>query len=734
MRTETLDKPVNVSFFPGLRAADSLAEYWLGQVTVRLRREICWRMKEPKAASDNLSESLGMQRYWNEKKAFFNNDATAQYLTQRLQTPPPEPGTPARGSFAWLLKELALDNTSAFLLALGLAPVFDSAVGSVMAACQNDPAKTTATFSLAQKLWDPPEQVLAIADPAHPLFRFGLLHSPPQSVLTGFIAWNNPITVPTPVARQLLFPGSPLPWSLSLVTQQEEKMRQPDLDLRQVSASLTAQKEKKLRIVPVVGRQGAAHWETVQAAARAVEGGGQQLAQCVNLPWPDEMGSYLKSLLSCCWLKGTVLYMRQAEGALLTAEHCRQRMENLWPSLRTIPVTLFISVNHRSQLKHIPPDLLLPALPVPGMSFQQRRELWRNLLGPKSTGLEDAIAECSRRFRYEQEELHQVVAEIKTLPGPVTRDDLTTACRAHLEMDLGELAQKVTPRFEGERLILPHKQHTQFEEVVNAMESLTKVHYEWGTAEAWNESGISVLFAGPPGTGKTMGAEILARSLDLPMYRIDLSQVVNKYIGETEKNLKKLFDAADTSDMILFFDEADSLFGRRTEVKDAHDRYANLEISYLLERMERFKGLAILATNRRQDLDEAFLRRLRYIIDFPFPGVEQRKTIWSQIIPKTVDSSDVEVGYLARRFQLTGGHIRSVVLNACLQSAGIHDEGAAKSLKKGNKHEFKGVLSMENVIVAVKREFDKMDRSVSLEHFGPYAGVVKAMEEEKEKQ
>ena len=202
------------------------------------------------------------------------------------------------------------------------------------------------------------------------------------------------------------------------------------------------------------------------------------------------------------------------------------------------------------------------------------------------------------------------------------------------------------------------------------MTSLTKVHYGWGTARAWNEGGITVLFAGPPGTGKTMAAEIMAYRLKLPMYRIDLSQVVNKYIGETEKNLKRIFDAADISDMVLFFDEADALFGKRTDVSDSRDRYANLEISYLLERMERFKGLAILATNRKEDLDEAFLRRLRYIIDFPVPDEAERAEIWKQVIPHAVaENSRIDIPFLARQFPLSGGHIRSIVFNACLQSA-----------------------------------------------------------------
>ena len=282
------------------------------------------------------------------------------------------------------------------------------------------------------------------------------------------------------------------------------------------------------------------------------------------------------------------------------------------------------------------------------------------------------------------------------------------------DFDMGESAQKINPRFNSEELILPMKQQLQFQELINAMRSLTRVHYEWATGDAWNEAGISALFAGPSGVGKTMAAEILSRELGLPMFRIDLSQVVNKYIGETEKNLKKLFDKAELCDVLLFFDEADSLFGRRTEVKDAHDRYANLEVNYLLERMERYKGLAILATNRLKDLDDAFLRRLRYVIEFPFPTESQREAIWRQCIPISVDSSEIDIEFLAKQFQLTGGNIRSVVFNACLQSASSED----------TKSENKGKITMESIIIAIKREYDKLKQSITIEQFGPYRSII----------
>jgi SpoVK/Ycf46/Vps4 family AAA+-type ATPase len=242
------------------------------------------------------------------------------------------------------------------------------------------------------------------------------------------------------------------------------------------------------------------------------------------------------------------------------------------------------------------------------------------------------------------------------------------------------------------------------------------VHHDWGTARAWNEGGLAALFAGPPGTGKTLAAEAIAAELDLPLYRIDLSQVVNKYIGETEKNLRRLFDAADSADVILFFDEADALFGKRTEVKDAHDRYANLEISYLLERMERFKGLAILATNRKKDLDEAFLRRLRFVVEFPLPGAAERLRIWRSVVPAGVDASSVDFEFLAQRFALAGGHIRGIVFQACLQSAA---EGAPRR------------LDMPAVVRAVQREYDKLDRANSLDQFGPYAPLVASQRKER---
>jgi SpoVK/Ycf46/Vps4 family AAA+-type ATPase len=235
----------------------------------------------------------------------------------------------------------------------------------------------------------------------------------------------------------------------------------------------------------------------------------------------------------------------------------------------------------------------------------------------------------------------------------------------------------------------------QLQELAGQVEQRTRVYDEWGFGEKMSKGwGISALFAGESGTGKSMAAEVLANELRLNLYRIDLSAVVSKYIGETEKNLRRLFDAAEDGGALLFFDEADALFSKRSEVKDSHDRYANIETNYLLQRMEAYRGLAVLATNMRSALDHAFLRRLRFIITFPFPDLAQRRTIWDKVFPVRVPRGDLELDRLAR-FPLTGGMIHNIALNAAFVAA-----------RQGS------MVTMPIVLDAVRAEFRKMERPV----------------------
>jgi SpoVK/Ycf46/Vps4 family AAA+-type ATPase len=237
-------------------------------------------------------------------------------------------------------------------------------------------------------------------------------------------------------------------------------------------------------------------------------------------------------------------------------------------------------------------------------------------------------------------------------------------------------------------------------------------HREWLSARSTEGHnmlagrGLACLFTGPPGTGKTMGAQVLARAMELDLYRIDLSQVVSKYIGETEKNLTRVFDEARAANVVLFFDEADALFGKRTEVKDAHDRYANVETGFLLQRIEQHDGICILATNLRRNMDEAFLRRLHVVADFPMPGEGERRRIWQRHLPAARCLPDIDLDFLARRFAVSGGEIRNAVVTAVLLSAGTAG------------------VAMRHLVIGLWRELRKAGRIVDAAELGPWAAAV----------
>ncbi|OAN36778.1 ATP-binding protein [Mycolicibacterium iranicum] len=704
------------TFLPGLASSDPCADGWLRQATLRLRREVAWRWHQsgaspsspgvpPAAAERNpLVESLDLTRHWDAQQAFFETDETGRYLCDLIAESPPTPAEdPPRGSFSWVLRELRLNDVSAFALALGLLARLDGASGPVFAACAGD---GDPTLALVQRLWDEHEAVLRLADMTHPLWRTGLLQQP-TSTAAG-VEWETGYGVPPLIASTLLFPADPLPSVLSEIASGGEELQGISALVDRLRVPVS-----RVRVVPVKAAP-----KTPARAAVA------QVAAAANrrVCWLPSSGltvlenaALLQSVLTLAWLADVDLFLREASGPTGGAE--RAHIVAAARVLDGVAVTLFLHAEP-AVIAALPADLVLPLLEVPKLTYEQRIRRWRTSLGAKADGLDHDIRECARRYRFEADTIDAIAAGLAAHCDTIAREDLYAACQSEAHLDAGDLAQQVSPRFAADELILPPAQVRQLDEIEQAMRSLTEVHYSWGTAKAWNESGISVLFAGPSGTGKTMAAEVLATKLQIPMYRVNLAQVVDKYIGETEKNLERIFDAADMVETILFFDEADALFGKRTEVKDAHDRYANLEVSYLLERMERFKGLAILATNRRGDLDQAFLRRLRYIVEFPMPDVRERRRIWERVVPKGVDGSQLDFDFLARQFQLTGGNIRSAMFNACLQTA------AAPAVTRADRP----TLDMDQVVIAVKREYEKLQRTVSRSQFGPYADKLEALE------
>jgi SpoVK/Ycf46/Vps4 family AAA+-type ATPase len=263
----------------------------------------------------------------------------------------------------------------------------------------------------------------------------------------------------------------------------------------------------------------------------------------------------------------------------------------------------------------------------------------------------------------------------------------------------------VDSRYGWDDLVLPAVLLRQIREVAAAIKHRKLVYSDWGMAQRFPDGGgLKVLFSGASGTGKTMTASVLAQDLGLDLFRIDLSGIVSKYIGETEKNLDEIFRAARSSNAILFFDEADALFGKRSEVKDAHDRYANIEVAYLLQKMEEYDGVVILASNLSKNIDQAFSRRMHYSIEFPRPGKEHRERLWRGMFPAaTPIGEDVDFPFLARQFELTGGDIKTVVLNAAFMAA-----------ENGK------VIGMEQVVKAMARQMVKQGKLVGVNEFKQY--------------
>jgi len=282
-----------------------------------------------------------------------------------------------------------------------------------------------------------------------------------------------------------------------------------------------------------------------------------------------------------------------------------------------------------------------------------------------------------------------------------TFDRLWDTCLIASRPRLDTLAQRLEVKAQTwDDLILPEPEKKLLRQIMDQVGQRHQVYERWGFNRRMSRGlGINALFAGESGTGKTLAAEVIAHELKLNLYRIDLSQVVSKYIGETEKNLRKLFDAAEDGGTILFFDEADALFGKRSEVKDSHDRYANIEINYLLQRMEAYRGLAILATNMKSALDTAFMRRLRFIVDFSFPGVPERKRIWERAFPKETEKEGLDYDRLAR-FSLTGGSIQNIAINAAFLAARIGSP-----------------VTMPLIFEAVRNEFRKLEKPVNEAEF-----------------
>ncbi len=343
----------------------------------------------------------------------------------------------------------------------------------------------------------------------------------------------------------------------------------------------------------------------------------------------------------------------------------------------------------------------LARLAVPATAPAEQRQLWHEALGETAAAaLNGQVDLVSTQFQLSPAAIraagHSVALRHAAEKAPDLGHALWDACRAQTRPKLDGLARRIETLATWDDLVLPTAPCQTLRTIAAHVRQRARVYEEWGFAERSDRGlGIGALFTGGSGTGKTMAAEVLANELRLDLYRIDLSALVSKYIGETQKNLRHVFDAAESGGAILLFDEADAVFGRRSEVRDSHDRYANIEVGYLLQRVETYRGLVILTTNQPQSIDAAFSRRIRFTVQFPFPDATQRAEIWRRVFPASTPTEALQVEKLAR-LNLAGGHIRNLALNAAFLAADAHEP-----------------VRMKHLLAAAQTEFAKLEKTLS---------------------
>ncbi|MGH9508409.1 MAG: ATP-binding protein [Terriglobales bacterium] len=626
--------------------------------------------------------------------------------TKVLQPPWTLPAPPA---LERLRQTFGLSGFERALLLLCAGMELDSSFASLCAAAQGDAQRSYPTFSLALAAF--PSAHWSALSPAAPLRYWRLVEVGAGSTLA-----SSPLRVDE---RTLHF--------LAGVDHVDERLA-PLLESVVAPGELVASHRRVAdRVAEVWSRGGASPavlvvqlcgddlpgCRAVAAAACAAVGLRLCVMSAQGVPLADaELDAFIRLWEREAALAGRVLLLEcdelEADGARpLVVARLLERVRSL----------LLISSREPRRIRHRPTMICEVSKPTAG----EQHALWEAALGSAASRANGGLHSLVSQFRLSAAAIGSVCAEAVGLPRAGEASEATNAplakqardaaassdatdlagalweaCRGQARPRLEGLAQRIVPRETWQDLVLPDAQLRLLREIAAHVRQRAVVYERWGFAGKSSRGfGISALFVGPSGTGKTMAAEVLADELRLDLHRIDLSQVVSKYIGETEKNLRRVFDVAEEGGTILLFDEADALFGKRSEVKDSHDRYANIEISYLLQRMEAYRGLAILTSNMKDAVDSAFLRRIRFIVHFPFPDFAQRARIWQRIYPASTPTEGLELAKLAR-LNVAGGNIRSIALHAAFLAA-----------------ERQEPVRMEHLLRAAQVEYTKLERSLT---------------------
>ena len=459
-------------------------------------------------------------------------------------------------------------------------------------------------------------------------------------------------------------------------------------------------------ILPVVQLCGAdlVDKRNIAAAASSLSGCGLDTISAVYLPSdPNQLYHLRRCVEREAILNNSIVFLECDEVSL--KEPAREQAISLF--IEGIGIKLIVSSRDRIPQKQRP----LFTIDVPKLTKTEQRAIWQDVLGSAAEELNGQLETLVSQFNLSMPAIMTAGAIASNKinqdrsSSPTNTNNLAqtlwNTCRSNARPRLDDLATRIESKVTWDDLILVAEQSKILQQIAVHVKERANVYEDWGFAgKNYRGLGINALFAGSSGTGKTLAAEVLANELKLDLYRIDLSSVVSKYIGETEKNLRRIFDAAETGGAILLFDEADALFGKRTEVKDSRDRYANQEVSYLLQRMEADQGLAILTTNLKDSLDNAFLRRIRFVVKFPLPDATDRALIWQRLFPKNTPTEALDFRKLAR-LNVAGGNIRSIALNAAFHAA-----------------DAKEPVMMKHILQATQSEYIKLERTLTNSEVG----------------
>jgi AAA+ superfamily predicted ATPase len=479
-------------------------------------------------------------------------------------------------------------------------------------------------------------------------------------------------------------------------------------ELARAGAGLDARRTPP--VVVLQGHSGAGRTEAARVLAAAARSTLLRIDARAP-PGRDAWAPLAEELALYARLTPTVLFIAHADGLFDGEGRLAADARPLVGAVGSFPGPVCVSVEPSSPWRDLVAARPHVVVPVPDPGVEERARQWREALrGAAVEAPASAVGAVADRFALTPRQIRAAADALAWRPGaPAALDEgaLFTAARAQCTHRMGDLATGVETAHGWEDLVLPSTTLRRLREIVGAVAHRRLVYGGWGFGRGGGQ-GFKILFAGPSGTGKTMSAGVMARALGLDLYRIDLSAVVSKFIGETEKNLARIFRAAASSNAVLFFDEADALFGKRSEVKDAHDRYANIEVAYLLQRIEDYDGLVILATNLGRNIDQAFSRRLHEVVEFPMPDELQRERLWRGMLgPQVPVAADVDPRFLSKQFPLAGGDIRNVALEAAFLAA---QDGR--------------VITMEKLVRAMARQMMKQGRIPSATDFKQYHSLL----------